>query len=229
MGENRNLTKLGIIDDDKLIVQLLSGYFKSTNKFEIVLQANSGNDFLKKREESDNLPEVILLDLRMKDGDGLMVLEELKKIKNTIKVIVLTTFYKASFLGQMLKLGVHAFLPKEIDQEELVTIIHTVMTQGFYFTEEQIAVMRRQVSGKAPKIKIDEKDRLTSRELEVLELLCQQLNTKEIAERLFLSIKTIESHKTNLYAKTGARNTAGLIIYAVQNNIINPDELVMLN
>ncbi|WP_196892233.1 response regulator transcription factor [Aureivirga marina] len=222
-------TKLGIVDDDKLIVQLLSGYFKNTERIETILVANGGNEFLEKIKSDIELPEVILLDLRMKDGDGLMVLEELKKMNSTIKIIVLTTFYKASFFGQMLKLGVHAFLPKEIDQEELVEIIETVKNQGFYFTPEQVTVMRRQVSGKIPKLQIDEKQKLTNREIEVLELLCQQLSTKEIADKLFLSVKTIESHKTNLYVKTGAKNTAGLIIYAVQNKIINPDELVLLS
>ncbi|AUP77373.1 response regulator transcription factor [Flavivirga eckloniae] len=220
--------RLGIVDDDLLIVQLLSDFLRQSNNIEVALTALSGNDFLEKLSSSENTLDIVLLDLRMKNGTGLEVLNELLKQPKRIKIIVLSTFYKSSFLGQMLKLGVDAFLPKEIDLKKLIHIIKTVHHKGHYFSQEQIDIMRTQISPKTPKLHIQQKDQLTEREIEVLQLICSQLTSKEIAEKLFVATKTVENHKSNLFLKTGVKNTAGLIIYAIQNKITNPDELIIL-
>lgn len=221
--------QLAIVDDDLLFVQLLKNYIDNYINTEVVLTASTGNKFLNGIREKQINIDVVILDLRMKDGSGLDVLEALKKEDKAIKTIVLSSFYRRSFMGQMLKLGVNAFLPKETDQEELIKVIETVYNKGHYFSEEQVDVMRKQLSNKLPEFRNQNVDRLTSRELDILKLLCQQLTTREIADKLFISSKTVETHKSNLFIKTGVKNTTGLVIYAVQNNIINPEEMILLN
>jgi DNA-binding NarL/FixJ family response regulator len=132
-------------------------------------------------------------------------------------------------MGQMLKMGAHAFLPKEIEMEELLRVINAVYHTGHYFSDEQIEVMRSQLSNKLPEFHAFSKDALTEREIDVLKLVCQQLSTKEIADTLFISPKTVETHKTNLMIKTCVKNMAGLVIYAVQNNIVDADEIVLFD
>lgn len=219
--------KIGIVDDDLLFVQLLKNYIEKDELYSVVLTSKSGNAFL---SEINNTPiDVLLLDLRMANGDGIEVMTILSQKSIDIKIIVLSSFYRRSFMGQMLKMGVHAFLPKEIDLEELLQIITTVHNNGHYFSNEQVAVMRGQLSNKLPQFHAYSKNDLTEREIDILKLVCQQLSTKEIADKLFISVKTVETHKTNLMVKACVKNMAGLVIYAVQNNIVNANEIVLFD
>jgi len=228
MKTPNTLIKLAIIDDDKIVSNLLQDYFSANSKITTLYIAHSGNQFLEYIHQENELPDIIILDLRMKDGSGLDVLDAISKEQKPFKIVVISTYYDLQYIGQMLKLGCDAFLPKEIDPKELITIIETVYQKGSYFTEAQIQHIRTQIAPKTPKLHLDAEKGLTERELEVLELLSQQLTTKEIAEKMFLSPKTVEMHKSNLLLKTGTRNSIGLIIYAIQHQLINPDQLMLL-
>ncbi|RMZ59623.1 DNA-binding response regulator [Chryseobacterium nematophagum] len=219
--------KIGIVDDDLLFVQLLKNYIEQNDRYEVVKTSKSGNAFLNEAE-SENI-DILILDLRMSDGDGLEVMAALSQKTAETKIIVLSSFYRRSFMGQMLKMGAHAFLPKEIDLDEMSNAIHAVYMNGHYFSQEQVSVLRGQLSNKLPQFHSYSKDDLTERELDVLKLICQQLSTKEIAESLFISSKTVETHKTNLMIKACVKNMAGLVIYAVQNNIVNVNEIVLFD
>ncbi|CAA7195237.1 response regulator transcription factor [Chryseobacterium potabilaquae] len=219
--------KIGIVDDDLLFVQLLKNYIEQNDRYEVVKTSKSGNAFLNETE-SENI-DILILDLRMSDGDGLEVMAALSQKTAETKIIVLSSFYRRSFMGQMLKMGAHAFLPKEIDLDEMSNAINAVYTNGHYFSQEQVTVLRGQLSNKLPQFHSYSKDDLTERELDVLKLICQQLSTKEIAESLFISSKTVETHKTNLMIKACVKNMAGLVIYAVQNNIVNVNEIVLFD
>lgn len=218
--------KIGIVDDDLLFVQLLKKYIESNGEYQVVLTSTGGNHFL---NEKDTGLDILILDLKMANGDGLEVMSALSGKESEAKIIVLSSFYRRSFMGQMLKMGAHAFLSKEIELEELLAVINTVYNTGHYFSNEQIEVMRKQFSNKLPEFHAFSKNELTDREIDVLRLVCQQLSTKEIADSLFISPKTVETHKTNLMIKTGVKNMAGLVIYAVQNNIIDANEIVLFD
>lgn len=218
--------KIGIVDDDLLFVQLLKNYIDNNGDYQVTLTSTGGYQFL--TEDSGSL-DILILDLRMTNGDGLEVMSELAKRETETKIIVLSSFYRRSFMGQMLKMGAHAFLPKEIELEELLAIIKTVHHTGHYFSNDQIDVMRSQLSNKLPEFHAFSKNELTDREVDVLRLVCQQMSTKEIADSLFISPKTVETHKTNLMIKTGVKNMAGLVIYAVQNRVIDPNEIVLFD
>jgi len=219
---------IAIVDDDQLVVQLLASFLQEQGNFNVLLTATSGNRFLKQLEETEEVPDIVLLDLRMDDGDGLETISQLTTSYSQLKIIVLSSYYKVSSTGYMLKLGVHAFIPKETDKEELIYIIQEVRNKDHYFTTEQVQTLRNQISHKTPKQYANSKDALSSRELDVLQFICQQLTAKEIAEKLFVTTKTIEAHKSNLLLKTGVKNTAGLIIYAVQNQLVDVSDIVLL-
>ncbi|WP_284460961.1 response regulator transcription factor [Chryseobacterium sp.] len=219
--------KIGIVDDDLLFVQLLKNYIENSGIYQVVVTAKSGYHFL--AEEDCGSLDILILDLRMANGDGLDVMSALTQREIQTKIVVLSSFYRRSFMGQMLKMGAHAFLSKEIELEELLTVLNTVYHTGHYFSSEQIDAMRGQLSNKLPEFHSFSKNELTEREVEVLRLVCQQMSTKEIADSLFISPKTVETHKTNLMIKTGVKNMAGLVIYAVQNSIIDANEIVLLD
>lgn len=229
MEKQDAVIKIVIVDDDMMIASLLRGFFEGINTIEVLYTANGGNPFLEKLETNEIFPDIILLDLRMKNGTGIEVLEKLSKMEPRIKTIVMSSHYNPSYMGQMLRLGCDAFLPKENEPEELVEIIHEVHEKGHYFSQEQIESLRKQVGTKSPKLHVNSKDGLSSRELEVLEMLCQQRTTKGIADKMFVSPKTVEAHKSNLLVKTGVKNSVGLIIYAIQNKLVDPNNLILLN
>jgi len=227
-----DIINIAIVDDDQLVVQLLTVFLEKSDdpSFNVLLTAYSGNSFIEKLRSNsyDNL-DLVLLDLRMSDGDGLFVLEQLKKLTSSIKIIVLSSYYKPAYIGQMMDLGAHAFLPKEIDKEELINTIKEVYIKGHFFRQEQLESLRAQIAPKAPKLQTDPKDTITPRELEILQLVVQQNTTKEIATKLFITTKTVEAHKSNLLSKTGAKNTAGLVMFAIQHRLINPDDFLIIN
>lgn len=220
--------RIALVDDDLLFSELLASFLKEQKHLEIVHTASGGKPFLQWLETSKEKVDLVLLDLRMSEGDGVTTLHRLYAAFPEIKVVVLSTFYRKSFTGQMLQLGADAFLSKEISQHELLKVIDRLMENGHYFSQEQIETLRTQLASKIPQWQIPQKDGLSEREIDVLKLYCQQLNTQEIAQRLFLSAKTIESHRSNLYQKTGTRNVAGLVIYAIQNQLIDPEEMVLV-
>lgn len=224
-----NTIHIAIVDDDTLIVQLLTDFLQQQNNFTVTLTTNNGNSFLRQLKEVKKTPDIVLLDLRMKDGNGIQTIDALMLHYPQLKIIVISSYYKASSIGYMLKLGVHAFIPKETDKKDLIHIIQEVSNKDRFFTTDQIEVLRKQISNKTPKHYTSTKETLSTRELDVLQLICQQYTAKQIAEKLFITSKTVEAHKSNLLLKTGVKNTAGLIIYAVQNQLVDVNDIVLLD
>lgn len=223
--------RIAFVDDDRLFTQLLSAWLGTNQEVEIVITAQGGDEFLKRVGELSLPLDVLVTDLRMQKGNGIELLEHVNSPAFPfphLKKVVLSSHYRRSFMGQMLKLGANAFLPKEIDQHEFLQILKTVHQAGHYFSSEQVETMRQQISPKIPRFHLPQKDQLTVREIEVLQLLCQQHSTRGIADRLCLGIKAVEYHKSNLFSKTGTRNIAGLVIYAIQNRIVDAEEVVLL-
>ncbi len=219
--------KIAIVDDEKLIVQLLEDFFNKTESISVVASSTDGREFLAGLRNTELLPEIALLDMRMESMNGIEVLKELKKDFPDIKTIIMSSYYKKTLTGYMLKSEVNAFVPKGISPDKLVEIIEEVAEKDYYFMPEQLDVLRKQLSTKTPVPVLNETESLTSREIEVLTLICQQKTASEIAEIMFLSKRTVEGHKTNLLLKTGAKNTAGLVIYAVQEKLVDPESFLI--
>ncbi|WP_160114800.1 response regulator transcription factor [Aquimarina sp. AU474] len=221
-----NTIKIALVEDDKLVANLLKDYLDNIDGFLVISVSYGGNSFLETLK-TDNIPDIVLSDLRMKNGTGKDVIDVLSKEYPAIKSIIISSHYQPNYLGYMFKSGANAFIPKEIDKKDLVNVIRNVYQAGHYLDMEQMEVLRKQIASNTPIIPTDAIDELTPRELDVLKLLCYQLTAKEIGEKLFVSKKTVETHKSNLLSKTGAKNIAGLIIFAAQNKLIELDKIIL--
>ena len=217
-------TTLAILEDDKLVANLLRDFLNTQEEFQVNFIGYSLEEFIQKLK-TEPIPEIILMDLKLKDGSGEELLTYCNENQIDTKKIIISSHYQPIYIGYMFKLGASAFLPKEIEKDELIPIIKTVANTGHYFNEEQLEVLRSQMQSAPPKVPLGNVKDLTSREIEVLKLLCNQLTAKEIGEKLFLSKKTVETHKSNLLQKTGAKNIAGLIIFAAKNKLIKIDDI----
>jgi len=221
-----NSIQIAIIEDDSLMANLLNDYLNSVKGLAVKRIIQSVEDYFE-WEKLDEPIDVLLLDLRLKDASGQEIIDHLKQIESSYKIIVLSSHYSPNYLGYMFRKGVHAFIPKEIQKDDLVNVIRNVFEIGHYFSEEQLNILRQQISSNVVELPKNAVETISDREKEVLKLHCHQYTAKEIAEKMFISRKTVEAHKANLLLKSGAKNTAGLIIFATQTNLVNLNEIML--
>lgn len=210
---------VAIAEDQKLfrecLVSLLNGY----NGLNVNVEAANGKELLEKLYNAAPTPHVALLDLTMPEMNGLETTRQLKKLFPALKIIILSVHSEERHIVHMVGEGVNGYLVKNSELSEVVQAVKAVHEKGFYFNE---SVLRAIHSGMAQKQEksYNPNSPLTAREKEILELICQELTTAEIAEKLYLSARTVDGHRNNLLEKTGARNTAGLVIYAMRHNLV---------
>jgi DNA-binding NarL/FixJ family response regulator len=225
---NKELITLAIVDDETLIVSLLSSFFDNQENYEVIFKAESGEKLIEYFSNAENIvPDIVLLDIKMRGISGIETLQRIKEFYPDINVIVMSSHYKKNFTGFMMKTGAAAFLPKGISPFKLQEVIQEVHDKGFYFMPEQLGVVRSQISARSPRPVLDKSMALSSREIEVLKLLCMQKTAKEIGEELFVTQRTVEGHKSHLFLKTESKNVAGLVIFAIQNGIVEMDDMII--
>jgi len=137
-----------------------------------------------------------------------------------IKIIVLSTHFSRAFVTNMLEIGASSYLPKNSEPEEVVETIEAVYAKGFHYNNKVMEMIRENMMSKdmpRANFKID----LTSREKEILQLICEQYTTPEIGRKLFISPRTVDGHRNNLLAKLDCKNIAGLVVFALQNEVVN--------
>lgn len=216
-----------LLDDEALITDLLSNFLQQDPTIEVKGTYNFGTAFLEAMQEATTLPDLFIIDYRIGDTDGLELLKRLRALDIQTPVILLSSHYNDSLISFIVKTGFAAFLPKNMKPSILIEVIHEVHNKGFYLLPAQFEHLREQMQVKNQPLTTDLKIALTEREVEVLHLIAQQKTGKEIADQLFISLKTVEGHKNSLFLKTGAKNVVGLIVYAVQNKLISLDEISM--
>lgn len=171
---------------------------------------------------ADNPVDILLLDLEMPVLDGW---ETSRKVVNNFPdtyVIMISMHDSLKLISDLIEIGVHSYLLKSAEPEEVQKAIMSVINNDFYYNQLVAKALHQKVkSGGADKILTDDKNQLTKREIEILELICQELTMKEIGEKLFISEQTIHTHRKNLMRKTEAKNAVGLVKFAIQNHIVS--------
>jgi DNA-binding NarL/FixJ family response regulator len=218
-----NKIKIAIADDQhlfrKAIVTILSGM----EEFDLIIDAENGRVFMDKLKSSEQ-PDIALIDLDMPEINGMELQKLLHSQYPEVKTIMLTVFNQEAFIGKMIEAGANGYLAKNCDISELVTAIVSVYKTGFYFNADCVKALRNFSFNKKKKLTNNNNIHfdLTERELEILDLICKEFTNNEIADQLFLSVRTIEGHRNNLLAKVGCRNIAGLVIFAIKNGLYKP-------
>lgn len=212
---------ISLVDDQQLFRSGLAGLIKSVAGFTLLSEAENGKIFIEQLETAVTLPHIALVDMEMPEMNGVELNAVLQKKYPSIKVLVLSTYNQERFIGKMIEAGACGYLTKNCEIDELVTAINTTHNNGFYFNQDTLAAMRKTAQYKSADIRnlSNIAIELTAREKEILVLLCRELSNIEIGERLFISPRTVEGHRNNLLQKTGCRNTAGLVIFAIKNNL----------
>lgn len=217
-----NEIKIVLVDDEQLILEGVKMLLSAQENISVDFMATSGAEILTHLEnlDLDHFPDIAMVDVQMKPMDGFELVEILKKNYPNLKIIILSSHYKSSVLGYMIKLGVSAFLPKNSSKAVFIEGIEAVYKNGMYFTKEDHQMLSTYLNSPARKKSLfDNEETLTAREIDVVKLICQEKTNQEIADILFLSPRTVESHRQRILDKIGAKNTVGVVIYAVVNEI----------
>lgn len=214
--------KIALIDDEQLILEGVKMLLSNEKNISVCLTADNGPDFIENLEKlsEEEFPDLALVDVQMKPMNGFELVEILKEKYPDLKIIILSSHYKTSILGYMVKLGVSAFLPKNSNKKTFIDAITMVDKNGVFFTAEDHQMLFSYMNSTAKKNSLFEtEDELSEREKDVVKLICQELTNNEIGEKLFISPRTVESHRQRILEKIGAKNTVGIVIYAIVHNI----------
>jgi DNA-binding NarL/FixJ family response regulator len=220
--------KVAITDDQVLFRKGMASIINTFEGISIVLEADNGRVLLDTLASANTLPDVVLLDLSMPELNGIETTKILHAQYPSIKIIILSVYGEDRFVTHLMELGVNAYLFKNVEPEEVERAIKTVVEKDFYFNEAFLNAMKNRLSNKRQKILLTDNipSTLTTREIEVLKLICKQKTAQEIGEQLFISVRTVDGHRNNLLEKTGARNSAGLVLFAIKHRLIDPTELL---
>ncbi len=220
------MIKVAITDDEALFRKGMGMLIDEFEGIEYVMEAGNGQELLDQLAVADEEPQVVLLDLNMPVLNGIDTAKVLKEKHPELSIIVLSTYFSKSFIINMVEIGAASYLPKNTSPEEVEQTIREVADKGFFYNQAVMEIIRENMIQKTrPKINMPFQIDLTAREKEVLQLICEQYKTAEIGEKLFISPRTVDGHRNKLLEKAGCRNTAGLVVFAIQHNLvkINPE------
>lgn len=208
--------KVFLVDDHSLFLNGLKMLLTTTKSFDVVGEASNGLEFMEQFLGAD--PDVVLMDISMPTMDGVEASRKALEIDPDLKIITLSMYGDQEYYTRMLEIGVRGFVLKDSDIQEVKSAITTVAQGGNYFSRQ---LLRGLILGKKelPLI-LGSEEQLSERELEVLIEICQGLSNNEIADKLFISKRTVEKHRANVLLKTGCKNTASLVVFAIRNHLV---------
>lgn len=210
---------IAVVDDHSVFREGLVSLLKEYDEFEVVFQASNGRDLLEGLKKVK--PQIILLDIEMPVMDGIETTIQLKKKYPNIKIIILTMHNEEGLVFDLMGKGANGFVPKDKSVEFVVDAIYAVLEKGFYYND---AVAKAVIDGVRNNQTIKKsfyQSPLSGREIEIVKLICKQHTSREIAEILNLSNRTVEAHKYNILTKTKSTNTAGVVLYAIEHHLLD--------
>lgn len=207
-----------LVDDHQIIRDGIRFYFEGDKEFVIKDEAENGLEALELLK--DNEYDIILTDINMPQMDGVEFMKSLKENYPDQKILVLSMYNEAGYINKMIALGANGYVLKKSDKNELVDAIKKVLDGQDHYSDEVYKTIIGNIAGRKPKERLTLEADLSEREKEVLVLITNEYSNQEIADKLFISIRTVETHKRNLLEKTGCKNIAGLVMYAVERNLV---------
>ena len=212
--------KVAIADDHKIFRDGIKMALGGREYLKIIWEAEDGKELIHKMKIK--LPDVLLMDIRMPEIDGINAISILRKEYEAVRIIVLTMYDDQEMISKMMEMGANAYLTKTTDPEEIYNAILTCINDDFYFNDLlNKAVMMKLQQKKHTKQFFPNPATFNEKELSILRLLSQDKTTDEISKEVYLSPRTVETIRQNMKAKVGAKTIAGLVMYGMRNKLIN--------
>lgn len=215
MQESKTKRRVILVDDHALFREGLRGLLERYADVEVIGEAADGDEFLEMIETLD--ADVVFMDISMPRVSGDVATQRALALKPELKIITLSMFGAEIYYARMVRAGAKGFLLKNTGVNEVVEAIETVCEGGEYFSEELLRSIRSSTIGQHA---TPDEEVLSSREVEILVSVCRGLSNQQIADDLYISKRTVDKHRANIMEKTGCRNTASLVIFAVKRGLV---------
>jgi len=216
------MIRIALVDDHSLFRRGLKVLLSARPDFEVVADAGSGEEFLAMLPTAR--PDVVFMDYAMPAMNGAETSERALALCPDMKIITLSMLGDNAYYSRMVSSGAKGFLLKDSEFDEVVEAVETVHAGGTYFSASLLESLshsiRSAAAGDDAADAVAECDRLSDREVEILVAICQGLSTQEIADRLFISKRTVDKHRANILEKSGCKNTASLVVYAIRHRLV---------
>ena len=215
--------KIGLVEDQLLFRTGIKAILSSWNDLEVVFESGDGYSVIDQLKTEAVIPDVMLVDLSLppngsKEYSGEHLTIDLCQHFPEIKIIILSVHRDENYIARLIETGAHGYLVKDSDPQEVYEAITSVYKKGTYINELTLKAIQRNMGKKSKPLQ--QFADITKREVEILQLTCQQFTAEEIGQKLFISVKTVNGHRNNLLQKTGSRNVTGLVIYAIKNGLV---------
>jgi DNA-binding NarL/FixJ family response regulator len=212
---------LAIADDHKIFRNGLKATLGDYPDLKLMIEASNGKELI--GQLASQVPDVILMDIKMPEMDGMQTTAYLRQHFGQVKVLALSMHNEDKYIVDMMKAGASGYLLKNAEPEEIIEAISTVYNKGFYFNEHLSVTLIKQLVGPGSYTEHSNQQNveLNDREIEILKLVCQEYSNQEIADKIFLSVRTVEGYRARLFEKTGSKNLVGLVIFAIKRGIIS--------
>ncbi|HWY13308.1 MAG TPA: response regulator transcription factor [Bacteroidia bacterium] len=207
--------KLFIADDHQMFIDGIKALLQNTENIVIIGKATNGKQLIEKLKELS--PDIILMDIGMPDLNGIDATKMISKEYPTIKIIALTMYDDNNRVVKMLKAGAKGYVLKNTTREELLHAIQTVAVGGVHYSAQAVVNTMQNISDKNSNPVAN----LTEREIEIIRLIVKEMTNKEIADKLFISELTVNTHRKNAMRKLEIKNTAGLVKFAIDHHLID--------
>lgn len=202
------------MDDHQMLIDGIKALLSGQNQFVVIGESNNGK--LAVQEIQRLQPDIILTDINMPEMDGIELTKEVKKNNASTKVIALSMYGERGIITDMLKAGVDGYILKNTGKEELIRALSKISNGGIYFSDEVNVEMMKSHVEETKEIP------LTAREIEIVELIAKEYTNAQIGGELFISERTVETHRKNIFRKTDTKSVIGLLKWAVDKKIIQP-------
>jgi len=214
--EKKETIKILIVDDHQMFIDGVKALLRKEKKFEIIGEALNGEDALLFLE--GNNIDILITDISMPGMSGVELTKKIKKTKPEIKVLVLTMFNDRQVISEIIMAEAEGYILKNTGKQELIFALEKIADNGTYFSNEIVNIMLESANDSNLKTDVSI-DVLTERELEILKLICLELTSEQIAEKLFISKRTVDTHRKNIIDKTEIHTLVGLIKFALRNKL----------
>ena len=210
------MTKILIVDDHQMFIDGLSALLIGQENFQVVAEANSGKDALEILENTEI--DLMITDLSMPEMPGLELIKIAKDKYPHVKILVLSMHNNRETVGEILMSEAEGYILKNTGKQELLSALEKIADNGTFYCNEVLAVMIEKIKNE----KKTEKELLdiTERELEILKLICEENSSEQIANKLYISKRTVDTHRQHIYEKTGSKTIVSLMKFAVRNNLV---------
>ncbi len=212
------MMQIALVDDHIVLRKSLAALIDKLEDIEVVFQADNGLHCMDQLK-SNPAPDIILLDISMPGMDGIEVTKIIKQKFPSIKILIVSTHSNIQMIAKLIRMGVDGYLLKNAEKQELLHAIQTIQNGETYFCKE----VEEKNDDNNTKIKNETSQitELSSREKEILVLIAQEFTGNEIAEKTFISLNTVNTHRRNLISKLNVKNTAGLVKYAIEYGLLD--------